>query len=119
MIGNYYSMSEFNQFDIESMKSIVLTSYSKDFEKIESSDIEYLYVANKLHKHVNEMMEFYNLSITRVIYYIFYKAKTLDMNVYQYIYKMYRENNLNVCFTKTSDITLLLLKIEKLIQKQR
>lgn len=118
MIGNYYSMSEFNKFDIESMKNIVLTSYNKDYETIDSNDVEYLYVANKLNKHINEMMEFYNLSITKVIYYIYYEAKTQDMNVYQYIYKMYKDNNLNVCFTKTSDITLLLLKIEKYM-KQR
>jgi len=119
MIENYYSMSEFNELDFESMKNIILTSYNKDYETINSNDLEYLYVANKLNKHINEMMEFYNLSIKKVIYYIYYKAKTLDMNVYQYIYKMYRDNNLNVCFTKTSDITLFLLKIEKLMEKQR
>lgn len=126
-----YSVSEFSKFDIESMQNIVKNSYEKDFEELENKiknnnlntntfldTYELIYVSNEINKHVGEIIKYCNYSLLKYIYLIYFYSKQNNYNVYQYIYNEYKNKKLNVCFTKQSDVTLLLLNIYKMIRNQ-
>lgn len=125
MLNNYYSIFEFNELDIETMNNILKRSFDKDFNDIKKAEvacddnenIDFIYIAQHLSKHIVEMLDYYNKSMLHIIYHIYYQSKSRNLNVYELIYLFYKNHNYNVCFTKKSDITLLLLKIEKELKK--